>query len=146
MDHKLSIRENVLSDGSKTYDVWLTGPGNGTVVLHAADLSAAQCLAAVLAALIDEYTVDRVIQEGVAVLAYEAAERMTRSAGTLAKAAGYTIREGSYHGTTDDRLGRWYFSHKDDNGFRPWGAGHPTRKAAWLAAWEHAQQRSESCG
>jgi hypothetical protein len=30
---------------------------------------------------------------------------------TLAKAAGYYVREGSYQGTTDDRLGRWYFGH-----------------------------------
>ena len=62
MDHKLSIQENVLSDGSKTYDVWLTDPDNGTVVLHAVDKSAAECLAAVLATLIDEHTVDRVME------------------------------------------------------------------------------------
>jgi hypothetical protein len=62
MDHKLSIQENVLTDGSKTYDVWLTDPDAGTVVLHAVDKSAAQCLAAVLATLIDEHTVDRVME------------------------------------------------------------------------------------
>jgi hypothetical protein len=66
MDHKLSIQENVLTDGSKTYDVWLTDPDAGTVVLHAVDLPAAQCLARVLANLIDEHTCDRVIKENVA--------------------------------------------------------------------------------
>jgi hypothetical protein len=65
---------------------------------------------------------------------------MTRSAKTVAKNAGYYIREGSYQGTTDDRLGRWYFGHKDDNGFRPYGSGHPSQKAAWEAAVEHMQQ------
>jgi hypothetical protein len=63
MDHKLSIVETVLADGSKTYDVWLTDPDAGTVVLHAVDRSAAQCLAAVLAALIDEHTVDRAMKD-----------------------------------------------------------------------------------
>lgn len=65
---------------------------------------------------------------------------MTQTARKTAKSAGYYIREGSYQGTTDDRLGRWYFGHESDNGFRPWGAGHPTQKAAWEAAFEHAQQ------
>jgi hypothetical protein len=62
MDHKLSVTETVLADGSITYDVWLTDPDNGTVVLHAVDRSAAECLAAVLATLIDEHTVDRVLE------------------------------------------------------------------------------------
>lgn len=61
------------------------------------------------------------------------------SAQKQAKAAGYYIREGNYIGTTDDRAGRWYYGHESDNGFRPYGAGHPTQKAAWEAALEHAQ-------
>lgn len=48
-----------------------------------------------------------------------------------AKAAGYYVREGSYYGTTDDRIGRWYVGHPSHNGFRPWGPGYPTQKAAW---------------
>lgn len=59
----------------------------------------------------------------------------------IASAAGYYVREGSYQGTTDDRLGRWYFGHKSDNGFRPYGAGHPTQTAAWEAALEHMQTK-----
>ena len=63
----------------------------------------------------------------------------TPAARTLAKKAGYYIREGSYQGTTDDRLGRWYFGHKEDEFFRPYGSGHPSQKAAWEAACEHAR-------
>ena len=51
-----------------------------------------------------------------------------------AKAAGYYIREGSYRGTTDDRLGRWYIGHKDQDFFRPFGPGHATQADAWIAA------------
>jgi hypothetical protein len=51
-----------------------------------------------------------------------------------AQAAGYYIREGSYQGTTDDRLGRWYVGHDQDEFFRPYGAGHATQGDAWLAA------------
>jgi len=51
-----------------------------------------------------------------------------------AKAAGYYVREGSYRGTTDDRLGRWYIGHASDNFFRPFGAGYPTQATAWIAA------------
>lgn len=61
----------------------------------------------------------------------------SQSARKVAQAAGYYIREGSYTGTTDDRLGRWYFGHDSDNGFRPWGAGHATQREAWEAAAEH---------
>ena len=50
-----------------------------------------------------------------------------------AKAAGYYIREGSYSGTTDDRLGRWYVGHENDNFFSPYGAGHATQGDAWLS-------------
>ncbi|HEY8751400.1 MAG TPA: hypothetical protein VIM11_25695 [Tepidisphaeraceae bacterium] len=49
-----------------------------------------------------------------------------------AHAAGYYIREGSYRGTTDDRLGRWYIGHESDRFFRPFGPGHATQSAAWL--------------
>lgn len=64
----------------------------------------------------------------------------TSTARKIAETAGYYVREGAYHGTTDDRIGRWYFGHKSDGGLRPYGAGHPTQKAAWEAAHEHAQQ------
>lgn len=50
-----------------------------------------------------------------------------------AQADGYYIREGSYRGTTDDRLGRWYVGHNSDDFFRPFGSGHATQGAAWLA-------------
>lgn len=63
----------------------------------------------------------------------------SQSARKQAQALGYYIREGSYQGTTDDRLGRWYFGHKDDNGFRPYGAGYGTQRKAWEAALEHAK-------
>lgn len=61
--------------------------------------------------------------------------RRTAVAAARRKAAqaGYYICEGSYTGTTDDRLGRWYTGHRDDNFFRPFGKGHATRGDAWLA-------------
>lgn len=62
----------------------------------------------------------------------------------LAEAAGYYIREGSYTGTHDDRLGRWYVGHKDENGFRPWGTGYSTQREAWEAAADLAQLFSEA--
>jgi hypothetical protein len=65
---------------------------------------------------------------------------ITTIASARAKAAGYYVREGSYTGTADDRLGRWYFGHEADVGFRPYGAGHPSQRAAWEAALEHAEQ------
>lgn len=46
------------------------------------------------------------------------------------KRTGMYVREGSYRGTTDDRLGRWYIGDRTDNFFRPFGAGHCTRMAA----------------
>lgn len=39
------------------------------------------------------------------------------------------VRQGSYIGTTDDRLGRWYAG-EDGYGFRPWGAGFSSRREA----------------
>jgi hypothetical protein len=57
-----------------------------------------------------------------------------------AKMAGYYVREGSYHGTTDDRISRWYFGNEADIGFRPYGAGYPTRLAAWEAAYDHGME------
>lgn len=68
------------------------------------------------------------------------------SARQIARAAGYYVREGAYRNTTDDRLGCWYFGHDSDNGFRPFGSGHPSQKAAWEAAVEHAQQTGRVCG
>lgn len=49
-----------------------------------------------------------------------------------AQAAGYYIREGEYQSTADNRLGRWYSGHKDDEFFRPYGKGHATKGDAWL--------------
>ena len=57
-----------------------------------------------------------------------------------AQAAGYDIREGSYRNTTDDRLGRYYITHKDHTDFRPYGGGHHSRGAAWIAAAEQAKE------
>lgn len=48
------------------------------------------------------------------------------------------VREGSYRGTTDDRLGRWYTGDRKDNFFRPFGAGHATRMRAAEAAVDHS--------
>ena len=50
-----------------------------------------------------------------------------------AQAAGYYIRQGSYSGTTDDRLGRWYVGREGDNFSRPYGRGYATQGDAWLA-------------
>jgi hypothetical protein len=57
----------------------------------------------------------------------------------VAQAAGYYVREGSYQGTTDDRLGRWYVG-KEGEPFRPHGAGHRTQGEAWRAAAEAARE------
>lgn len=54
------------------------------------------------------------------------------------------VREGSYRGTTDDRLGRWYIGSHRDSFFRPFGFGWPTRKAAAEAAIE--ERRAEHYG
>ena len=51
----------------------------------------------------------------------------------VAQAAGYYVRQGSYIGTTDDRLGRWYIGCNSDDFFRPFGSGYRTQSAAWLA-------------
>ena len=51
----------------------------------------------------------------------------------FAIAAGYSIREGCYFGTTDDVLGRWYTCHRDDTRYQPLGSGHASQAEAWLA-------------
>lgn len=56
----------------------------------------------------------------------------------IAEAAGYYVREGSYQGTTDDRLGRWYVG-KEGELFAPFGAGYPSRAQAWAAAAENVE-------
>jgi len=56
----------------------------------------------------------------------------------IATEAGYTVYEGSFRGTTDDRLGRWYYDHTSQFR-RPYGAGHATKTDAWIAAAEHVQ-------
>ena len=58
---------------------------------------------------------------------------------TLAEAAGCYVREGSYQGTTDDRLGRWYVGIRGF-AFAPWGEGHATEAEAWTAALETARE------
>ena len=62
----------------------------------------------------------------------------------LAQAAGYYIAEGSYHGTTDDRIGRWYVG-RDGEPFRPYGAGHRAKGEAWAIAAEQARM-DQDCG
>ena len=65
----------------------------------------------------------------------DVASKRTRvaSAQRRARAAGYSVRAGSYIDTTDDRLGRWYIQHESDSSFRPFGTGHATQGDAWLA-------------
>ena len=65
-------------------------------------------------------------------------QQITRHNKRDAIAAGYDIREGSYQGTTDDVLGTYYVIHADDEKFRPYGRGHSTKTAAWMAAAEAA--------
>ena len=69
-----------------------------------------------------------------------------RRARRVATAAGYDIRESSYRGTTDDVLGTYYVTHADDDNFRPYGRGHATKSAAWLAAAEYAPTRNPTQG
>lgn len=57
------------------------------------------------------------------------------------QAAGYFVREGSYQGTPDDCLGRWYIG-RDAEPFRPWGKGHASQGDAWLAIAEHVLSES----
>ena len=72
-----------------------------------------------------------------------AARTAVAAARKTAVAAGYYIREGSYSGTADDRLGRWYIGHNDDEFFRPYGAGYRTQGDAWLAAAEALSHAGE---
>lgn len=51
----------------------------------------------------------------------------------LARVSGYYVRQGSYQGTPDDRLGRWYVG-RAGHDFRPWGCGYASRTEAWEAA------------
>jgi len=57
---------------------------------------------------------------------------------SLARLAGYFVREGAYQGTSDDRLGRWYVGHEDDGAFRPYGEGYDSAGDAWRRAYGHA--------
>lgn len=54
----------------------------------------------------------------------------------LAEAAGYTVTEGAYHNTSDDRMNRWYVQHRDDEMIDRRGPGHFTPTQAWAAAAE----------
>jgi len=47
-----------------------------------------------------------------------------------ARAAGYEINRGSYQGTTDDRLDRWYIEATNSKVVDRRGPGFATRKAA----------------
>lgn len=62
-------------------------------------------------------------------------QMLSRTAIDLLKNAGYDVRRGSFSGTTDDRLDRWYV--QTPQGYRPFGPGHKTRRAAWQAAALH---------
>jgi hypothetical protein len=42
----------------------------------------------------------------------------------------YYINEGSFHGTSDDRIGRWYVQSDRDSLSDKRGPGHPTQAAA----------------
>ena len=53
-----------------------------------------------------------------------------------AQALGYSIYQGEYLDTPDNRLGRWYVEHRDDEFRRPYGPGHATQREAWEAALE----------
>ena len=50
--------------------------------------------------------------------------------------SGYYVREGSYQGTNDDRLGRWYIGYHGQI-FDPRGSGHATKADAWKALEEN---------
>lgn len=58
----------------------------------------------------------------------------------LAEAAGYSISEGAYQSTTDDRLGRWYVQAPGQDYIDRRGPGHASRAQAWAAAAEHARE------
>lgn len=48
---------------------------------------------------------------------------------------GYYVCEGSYQGTNDDRLGRWYIGFHGQL-FDPSGGGYATPAAAWAGVAE----------
>ena len=57
----------------------------------------------------------------------------------IAQFAAWYVRQGSYQGTPDDRLGRWYICREGED-FRPLGARYATRAEAWIAAAAAAQE------
>lgn len=65
-----------------------------------------------------------------------------QAARKAAEAAGYYIREGSYQGGTDDRLGRWYVG-REGEVFRPHGVGYRTQGEAWQAAADAAAEMAQ---
>ena len=73
---------------------------------------------------------------GIKQMTSDQSRRFAAAARKAAETAGYYVREGSYQGTTDDRLGRWYVCHTNDEVARLYGPGHASQTAAWLAAAE----------
>lgn len=58
-----------------------------------------------------------------------------------AKAVGFYVYRGSFTGTTDDRLDRWYVGRLGQTR-APFAPGYRTRREAWARAAEIAQELS----
>ena len=58
-----------------------------------------------------------------------------------AREAGYEITRGSYSGTSDDNIDRWYIQRIDTDTVDRRGYGYPTRKDALLALEEYLGTR-----
>ena len=48
---------------------------------------------------------------------------------------GYKVVRGSFVGTSDDRIDRWYIEHADTPYVDRRGAGYKTLEEAWLRNW-----------
>lgn len=53
---------------------------------------------------------------------------------TIARRAGYSIREGAYHSVPGDTLGRWYLTHESEDRIRIAGEGYASPQDAWRGA------------
>ena len=51
---------------------------------------------------------------------------------------GWAVLEGAYHGTSDDRIGRWY-AHKRGQLIAKFGEGYATRSAVWDVIIRHIE-------
>ena len=51
---------------------------------------------------------------------------------------GWTVLEGAYHGTSDDRVGRWY-AHKRGQPISKLGQGRATKTEVWDAVIRHIE-------